>query len=54
MGGEAVKKYRFGKHLNQSIVDGILQGYKNYLEERSEKKETMKISSAYAWVRGSY
>lgn len=40
--------------INQSIVNGILQGYKNYIEERKVKKEEIIISTAYAWVRGNH
>src|SRR5699024_1794995 len=40
--------------VNQSIVNGILQGYKNYLEERKAKRNEMRISTAYAWVRGNH
>ena len=49
-----MKQYRFDHKINQIVVDGILQGYKNFLEELREKQETMKISSAYAWVRGNH
>lgn len=48
------EKYKMNSATNQAIVDGILQGYKNYLDERREKKEKMYISSAYAWVRGNH
>lgn len=48
------KRNRMSADVNQSIVNGILQGYKNYLEERKAKRAEMKISSAYAWVRGNH
>ncbi|WEZ02723.1 hypothetical protein P5666_11990 [Bacillus subtilis] len=44
----------FPESLSQKIVQGILTGYKSYLDERREKRRTMKISSAYAWVRGNH
>ncbi|WFO45982.1 hypothetical protein [Bacillus pumilus] len=44
----------FPESLSQKIVEGILKGYKSYLDERREKKALMKISSAYAWVRGNH
>lgn len=49
-----MNEYRFDKRVSQAIVNGILQGYKNYLEERNEKKTSMKISTAYSWVRGNH
>ncbi|MCA1215901.1 hypothetical protein HUN88_04050 [Bacillus amyloliquefaciens] len=44
----------FPEFLSRKIVKGILTGYKSYLDERREKRRTMKISSAYAWVRGNH
>jgi hypothetical protein len=49
-----MKEYRFTPDANQKVVDGILQGYKNYVHERDEKRRTMKISDAYAWVKGNH
>ncbi|ALX50116.1 hypothetical protein AOX59_16955 [Lentibacillus amyloliquefaciens] len=49
-----MEKYRMGSTMNQSVVNGILQGYKNYIEERKAKKEEMHISTAYAWVKGNH
>lgn len=49
-----MKAYRFNQMVNQKIVDGILQGYKNYIQERAEKNSQMKISTAYAWVKGNH
>ncbi|MEH7276188.1 hypothetical protein, partial [Neobacillus vireti] len=48
------KEFRFAPEVNQKVVDGILQGYKNYIHERDEKRRTMKISDAYAWVKGNH
>lgn len=47
-------QYRFEDNLNQKIVDGILKGYSNYIRERAEKRDTMYISGAYAWVKGNH
>ncbi|GAA0444801.1 MAG: hypothetical protein ACQEWU_16180 [Bacillota bacterium] len=49
-----MKYYQFEEDIAQGIVDGILQGYKDYLAVRKEKKEELKISSAYAWVKGNH
>ncbi|PFY25757.1 hypothetical protein COL47_00315 [Bacillus toyonensis] len=49
-----MKGYQFPDNTIQHIVDGILKGYKSYLAERKEKKRTMVVSSAYAWVKGNH
>ena len=49
-----MKAYSFSSEVNQKIVDGILHGYKNYIRERNDKRSTMKISDAYAWVKGNH
>ncbi|GGD02289.1 spr1630 family ClpXP-sensitive toxin [Pontibacillus salipaludis] len=49
-----MKKYKFENDFAQGIVDGILQGYKDYLGVRKEKKIELEISSAYAWVKGNH
>ncbi|MFS0591762.1 hypothetical protein AB1L05_09180 [Cytobacillus horneckiae] len=49
-----MKEYSFAADINQRIVDGILHGYKNYIRERNEKRNLMKISDAYAWVKGNH
>src|SRR4051794_38678881 len=46
--------YKFPTSLSQNIVNGILDGYNNYLNERKQKKREMNISSAYAWVKGNH
>lgn len=40
--------------LSQSIVDGILKGYKEYLGVRKQAQEKLKVSGAYAWVKGNH
>lgn len=49
-----MQQYRFTDEVNEKIVSGILNGYKNYVEERNHKYRTMKISAAYAWVKGNH
>ncbi|MGM0853091.1 MAG: hypothetical protein ACQEWI_10830 [Bacillota bacterium] len=49
-----MEKYRFAEDLNQKVVDGILNGYKSYVEERNLKLQNMRISDAYAWVKGNH
>lgn len=46
--------YKLSTELSQNIVDGLMAGYRDYIEVRREKARTMKISSAYAWVKGNH
>ncbi|MCV2501902.1 hypothetical protein QQG09_08775 [Melissococcus plutonius] len=38
----------------QAVVDGILEGYRNYLQERKEKKKTMLVSHGYSFTKGNH
>ncbi|MBA4538151.1 hypothetical protein H1Z61_13650 [Bacillus aquiflavi] len=49
-----MKDYRLEKGLNQKIVDGIFKGYREYLDVRREKAKSLKVSGAYAWVKGNH
>lgn len=40
--------------LNQKIVNGILTGYKDYLAVRIHAHKSLRVSSAYAWVKGNH
>ncbi|MDW5556927.1 hypothetical protein RFX64_04595 [Streptococcus mutans] len=44
----------FDDNQAQQIVDTILRGYKNYIDERLEKKASMEVSAAYAWVKANH
>lgn len=46
--------YKLSQEMNQCIVDGIAKGYKEYLKVREEKLGNMRISHAYAWVKGNH
>ncbi|MCP3763881.1 hypothetical protein NLX67_16030 [Domibacillus sp. A3M-37] len=46
--------YKLAEDLNQKIVDGIFEGYREYLDVRREKARTLKVSGAYAWVKGNH
>lgn len=45
---------RFDADLNLALVKGIQLGYSNYAEERQEKRQSLRISNAFAWVKGNY
>lgn len=49
-----MKEYKLSNELNQSLVDGIFAGYSDYLEVRREKSRSLKVSGAYAWVKGNH
>lgn len=49
-----MNQYSFSSEVNQKIVDGILNGYNEYIQVRADKKRTMNISGAYAWTKGNH
>ncbi|HCX47604.1 MAG TPA: hypothetical protein DG757_00870 [Bacillus sp. (in: Bacteria)] len=49
-----MKQYHLPQELNISIVDGIIEGYKDYLSVRREKARELKVHGAYAWVKGNH
>ena len=48
-----MKKFRLSGELNESIVDGIIEGYKDYLRVRKEAARNLRVHGAYAWVKGN-
>lgn len=51
---KCVNKFSLENELSQSIVDGILKGYKEYLDVRRRVQKDLKVSGAYAWVKGNH
>jgi hypothetical protein len=49
-----MKQFHLPTELNISIVDGIIEGYKDYLSVRKEKARELKVHGAYAWVKGNH
>lgn len=49
-----MQDYKLNEDLNKKIVLGLMQGYQDYLDVRREKLNTMRISGAYAWVKGNH
>ncbi|MCQ4087868.1 hypothetical protein [Saccharibacillus sp. JS10] len=47
-------QYRFSPQQSQMIVDAIVEGYREYIEHRKDRKAVMKISSAFAWTKGNF
>ncbi|KOY80268.1 hypothetical protein I6G82_20610 [Lysinibacillus macroides] len=49
-----MKKFRLSEDLNVGFVDGVIDGYKDYLRVRKEAAKNLKIHGAYAWVKGNH
>jgi hypothetical protein len=47
-------QFKFKSEHNKMIVDAIVEGYRDYIEHRKDRKAKMKISSAFAWTKGNY
>lgn len=47
-------QYKFKQEHSQMIVDAIVDGYRDYIEHRKDRKAHMKISSAFAWTKGNF
>lgn len=46
--------FKFDEELNIRLVRGIEKGYSGYAEVRREKRNELRISGAYAWVKGNH
>lgn len=49
-----MREYCLPEKLNESIVDGIIEGYRDYLDVRRQKALELKVHGAYAWVKGNH
>ncbi|CAI8944136.1 Restriction endonuclease [Brevibacillus sp. IT-7CA2] len=49
-----MEQYKFKSEHNKMIVDAIVDGYREYIEHRKDRKAKMKISSAFAWTKGNF
>lgn len=47
-------RYKFEEEHSRMIVGAIVEGYREYIEHRKDRKEKMKISSAFAWTKGNF
>ncbi|MDM5281921.1 hypothetical protein [Peribacillus frigoritolerans] len=47
-------QYKFNSEHNKMIVEAIVEGYREYIEHRKDRREKMKISSAFAWTKGNF
>ncbi|WP_028543689.1 hypothetical protein [Paenibacillus taiwanensis] len=46
--------YKFSPDHNKMIVDAIVDGYRDYIEHRIDRKAKMKISSAFSLTKGNF
>ncbi|TVX99129.1 hypothetical protein [Cohnella terricola] len=49
-----MEQYKFNSEHNKMIVEAIVEGYREYIEHRKDRKVKMKISSAFAWTKGNF
>src|SRR5690606_26230614 len=54
LGGMKMEQYKFEPAHSKMIVDSVVEGYRDYVEHRKERKQKMKISSAFAWTKGNF
>lgn len=47
-------QYKFKSEHNKMIVEAIVDGYRDYVDHRKDRREKMKISSAFAWTKGNF
>lgn len=46
-----LNQFKFNPQDSQMIVNGIVEGYREYIEHRKDRHEIMAISSAFAWTK---
>lgn len=44
----------FSSEESQVIVDALLMGYRNHIDERIQKAKELKVSGAFAWTKGNF
>lgn len=49
-----MKKEVLTQEQAQLIVDGLLTGYKDYLDIRQKMKKKLKVSAGFAFTKGNY
>lgn len=49
-----MEQYRFKPEHSEIIVKAIIEGYREYIEHRIDRRERMEISSAFAWTKGNF
>ncbi|GAA0435790.1 hypothetical protein GCM10008983_10550 [Lentibacillus halophilus] len=49
-----MRQYEFNTNESEIIVNAIVEGYRDYIEHRKDRRQKMKISSAFAWTKGNF
>lgn len=47
-------QFKFNTKVSETIVNAIVEGYRDYIEHRKDRHEKMTISSAFAWTKGNF
>lgn len=47
-------QFKFDPKDSETIVNAIVEGYREYIEHRKDRYEKMTISSAFAWTKGNF
>ena len=47
-------QYKFNSDHSKMIVEAIVEGYREYIDHRKDRREKMRISSAFAWTKGNF
>ncbi|MBM0065437.1 spr1630 family ClpXP-sensitive toxin [Alkalicoccobacillus gibsonii] len=47
-------QYKFSSEHSKMIVEAIVEGYREYIEHRKDRRDNMIISSAFAWTKGNF
>lgn len=51
---QGMNLYRLNPRYAHMIVDAIVEGYRDYIEIRKKYRNSMAISSAFAWTKGNF
>ncbi|WP_217587550.1 hypothetical protein [Lentibacillus saliphilus] len=49
-----MEQFRFNPSESEIIVNAIVEGYRDYIDHRKDRHQTMRISSAFAWTKGNF
>lgn len=49
-----LERYKFNSKDSKTIVNAIVNGYRDYVEHRIERDKKMIISSAFAWTKSNF
>lgn len=44
----------FSSEESQTIVNTLLRGYRNHINDRIQKSKELRVSGAFAWTKGNF